>query len=325
MKELISVIVPIYKVEKYLDRCITSIVNQTYSKLEIILVDDGSPDNCPAICDTWAEKDDRITVIHRKNGGLSAARNSGIDKAKGAYIALVDSDDFIAADFIETLYRACKDTDSDMAQCRYEYVAGDTLTKEKETVEPTETFTGKEMIGGMSWKDGAYNVVAWNKLYKRELFQGIRYPEGRIHEDEATTHKLFYQAKKVAFVYRYLYGYYTGGSSITRDNFSLKRLDWEWAVASRLEFLREKGEEELLVPMYKIYMDGTIDLYYKTLELLKDRERAEELRRKMRKVNKELGKQGGTPVVTRIGYKIFLFSPFLYRKLVTIQNKGNVS
>lgn len=318
MKELISVVVPIYKVEKYLERCIRSIVSQTYVQLEIILVDDGSPDNCPAICDAWKEKDERIIVIHRENGGLSAARNSGIDRATGDYIALVDSDDFIAADFIETLYTACKNTGSEMAQCRYEYVAGDKLTKEQERVEPTETFTGKEMIAGMSWKDGAYNVVAWNKLYKSSLFQGIRYPEGRIHEDEATTHKLFYQAKKVAFVYRYLYGYYTGGSSITRDNFSLKRLDWEWAVASRLEFLREREEWELLVPMYKIYMDGTIDLYYKTVEILKDRQRAEELRRKMKKVNQELEKQGGTPMITRIGYRIFLFSPFLYRKLVTI-------
>lgn len=316
MEELVSVIVPVYKVEKYLERCILSIVNQTYKNLEIILVDDGSPDGCPGICDEWALKDSRIRVIHRENGGLSAARNSGIDAAQGDYIALVDSDDFIAEDFIDTLLTACKETGSDMAQCRYEYVAGDRLTKDKEKIEPMEVFTGKEMIAGMSWRDGAYNVVAWNKLYKSSLFSHIRYPEGRIHEDEATTHRLFYQAERVAFVYRYLYGYYTGGSSITRDSFSYKRLDWEWAVSSRLDFLREHQEWELIVPMYKIYMDGTIDLYYKTLELLKDKEKAEELRKKMKKVNQELVKQGGTPLVTRIGYRIFLVCPRVYKKMI---------
>lgn len=316
MEELVSVIVPVYKVEKYLDRCILSIVNQTYINLEIILVDDGSPDGCPGICDRWQEKDGRIQVIHRENGGLSAARNSGIAAAKGEYIALVDSDDFIAEDFIDTLLTACRETDSDMAQCRYEYVSGDRLTKDKAKVEPTEVFTGKEMIGGMSWRDGAYNVVAWNKLYRRSLFAEITYPEGRIHEDEATTHKLFYQAKKVAFVYRYLYGYFTGGSSITRDSFSYQRLDWEWAVSSRLDFLREHQEWDLMIPMYKLYMDGTIDLYYKTLELLKDKERAEELRGKMRHINKELRKKGGTPFVTKMGYEIFLACPRLYKKLI---------
>lgn len=317
MEELISVVVPIYMVEAYLERCIRSIVNQTYRNLEIILVDDGSKDKCPKICDIWAKKDSRIVVIHRENGGLSAARNSGIDIAKGEYIAFVDSDDFIAEDFIECLYGACKETGSEIAQCRYEYVSGDVVTKSKEVgVEPMETFSGREMIVGMSWKDGAYNVVAWNKLYRRNLFENVRYPEGRIHEDEATTHKLFYNAKQVAFVYRFLYGYYTGGESITRNQFSKKRLDWEWAVAGRLEFLKEHNEWEVLTPMYKIYMDGTIDLYYKTKELLKDKETAQELKKKMKRVYGELKKNGGTPLVTRIGYRIFLTCPLIYKKLI---------
>ena len=317
MQDLITIIVPIYMVESYLNRCIQSLVNQTYQKLEIILVDDGSKDNCPAICDEWAKKDSRIRVIHRENGGLSAARNSGIDVAKGEYLAFVDSDDFVSEEFIETLYQACKQTKSQIAQCRYEYVDGDKMTKDKEEVtEPMEVYSGKEMIYGMSWRDGAYNVVAWNKLYHKSVFEGVRYPEGRIHEDEATTHKLFYRAEKVAFVYRFLYGYYTGGTSITRDKFSKKRLDWEWAVRNRLLFLKERQETEILIPMYKIYMDGTIDLYYKTKNLLQDKEAADELKKRLKSTYKELKKCGGTPLKTRIGYWIFLINPILYKKLL---------
>lgn len=317
MQDLITLIVPIYMVEPYLNRCIKSLVTQTYQNLEIILVDDGSKDNCPAICDAWAKKDSRIRVIHRKNGGLSAARNSGIDAAKGEYLAFVDSDDFVSDEFIETLYQACKQTGSQIAQCRYEYVDGDKMTKDKEEVtEPMEVYSGKEMIKGMSWRDGAYNVVAWNKLYHKSLFESVRYPKGRIHEDEATTHKLFYQAERVAFVYRFLYGYYTGGTSITRDKFSKKRLDWEWAVRNRLIFLKNRQETEILIPMYKIYMDGTIDLYYKTKELLRDRKAAGELKKRLRSTYKELIKYGETPLKTRIGYRIFLVSPILYKKLL---------
>lgn len=317
MQDLITVIIPVYMVETYLDRCVNSIVNQTYENLEIILVDDGSKDNCPALCDRWEQKDKRIRVIHRENGGLSAARNSGIDAAKGEYLAFVDSDDFVSKEFIEVLYQACKHNGSQIAQCRYEYVDGDVMTKDKQEVtEPMEVFSGKEMIKGMSWRDGAYNVVAWNKLYHKSMFEGVRYPEGRIHEDEATTHKLFYKAEKVAFVYRFLYGYYTGGTSITRDKFSLKRLDWEWAVRNRLTFLKERKETEILIPMYKIYMDGTIDLYYKVWEILQDKEKANELKAQLKSTYKELKKYGGTPLKTRIGYGIFLINPMLYKKLL---------
>lgn len=317
MQDLITLIIPVYMVESYLDRCISSIVRQTYENLEIILVDDGSKDSCPAICDRWARKDKRIRVIHRENGGLSAARNSGIETAQGEYLAFVDSDDFVSEEFIEALYQACKCTGSQIAQCRYEYVDGDVMTKDREEVtEPTEVFSGKEMIKGMSWRDGAYNVVAWNKLYHKSVFEGVRYPEGRIHEDEATTHKLFYQAEQVAFVYRYLYGYYTGGTSITRDKFSLKRLDWEWAVRNRLTFLKERQETEILIPMYKIYMDGTIDLYYKIKELLQDEQTAKEIKERLKSTYKELKKYGGTPLKTKIGYRIFLISPMLYKRLL---------
>lgn len=320
MKPLVSVIVPIYMVEKYLDRCVTSLVNQTYKNLEIILVDDGSLDSCPKICDQWAGKDDRIQVIHKENGGLSDARNAGIEKAKGEYIALVDSDDFVSKDFIETLLTTALETGSDIVQCRYEYVSGDCMTKDKEEVENTEIFTGREMIAGFAWKDGAYNVVAWNKLYKRELFCQISYPKGRIHEDEATSYRLFYQADKVAFVYRYLYGYFTGGSSITRDSFSKKRLDWEWAVYERIRFLEEHKENKLVAIHYKLYMDGCIDLYFKTLELLQDKKAAAKLKDHMKKIYKKVIKEKSIPLRTKLGYTLFMNMPKVLKKIMPSQN-----
>lgn len=318
MKPLVSVIVPVYMVEKYLNRCVTSLVHQTYKNLEIILVDDGSLDSCPKICDKWVGKDKRIQVIHKENGGLSDARNAGIAKAKGEYISLVDSDDFVAEDFIETLLTTAIETQSDIVQCRYEYVAGDVMTKDKEEQEDTKIFTGREMIAGFAWKDGAYNVVAWNKLYKRELFQQITYPKGRIHEDEATSYRLFYQADKVAFVYRYLYGYFTGGSSITRDSFSKKRLDWEWAVYERIRFLEEHKEGKLAAIHYKLYMDGCIDLYFKTLELLQDRKAAGEIKNHMKTIYRKVIRQKSIPLRTKVGYTLFLNMPNVFKKMVPV-------
>ena len=195
--ELISVIVPIYNKELYLEECLESIINQTLKSIEIILVDDGSPDNCPQLCDAYAEKHDQIRVIHQENKGLSGARNTGIDHAKGEYIAFVDSDDLWSIHFLESLYRALKEHDADISQCRWEYMHGDELKEAYDPDAKCTCFTGREMLANLFIQTGAYYVVAWNKLYKKELFENIRYPEGRIHEDEATTHKLLYCASKV--------------------------------------------------------------------------------------------------------------------------------
>ena len=186
---LISVIVPVYRVEKYLERCVKSILSQTYKNLEVILVDDGSPDQCPAICDACAEKDARVKVIHQENKGLSGARNAGIDAASGEYLAFVDSDDYVSPHFIEELYQLLQDTGCAIGQCRFSYVKGDGLVEEGDSA--FCIYRGEslmEQLYGPEEKATCF-VVAWNKLYRAELFKetGIRYPEGRIHEDEATT------------------------------------------------------------------------------------------------------------------------------------------
>lgn len=318
MNDLISVIIPVYKVEEYLCRCVDSVLAQTYGNLEIILVDDGSPDGCPAMCDAYAGQDARIRVIHQENAGLSGARNAGIDAARGQWLAFVDSDDYLAPDFLECLYRACVDTGSELSVCRWIYVRGEAVLELGTGA--VETCTGREMLHRMYGPDGSRFVVAWNKLYRAELFKetGIRYPEGRIHEDEATTYRLFHEAKKLAFLDRVLYGYYTeNGGSIT-SVFSAKRLQWLTAHEERIAFFKKNGYEKLLPAAYRKLCDACITFYFRCTEQVKD---AEELKKELRKRLETYRANGAAwiaalPLKTRMGYELFSMSPGLYAKML---------
>ena len=314
MHDLISVIIPVYKVEKYLCRCVDSVLEQTYTNMEIILVDDGSPDNCPVMCDEYARQDSRVKVIHQENSGLSGARNAGIDMAQGQWLAFVDSDDYLAEDFLSRLYEACVSTGSDMSVCRWEYVRGETIP-EHGTGE-TRVYTGREMLANLYVPDGAYFVVAWNKLYRKELFEDIRYPLGRIHEDEATTYRIYDKVKKAAYVDRSLYGYFVTPVSITRG-FNPKRMDWVTAVAERLDFFEQKGYTELMVPGLQALADGSIDIWFGLRDQLPGSEKQqEEIRTLIREGLRRVKKYGKFPLRTEIGYRLFLTWPGLYRKLL---------
>ena len=317
---LISVIVPVYRVEKYLERCVKSILSQTYKNLEVILVDDGSPDQCPAICDACAEKDVRVKVIHQENKGLSGARNAGIDAASGEYLAFVDSDDYVNPHFIEELYQLLQDTGCAIGQCRFSYVKGDGLVEEGDSA--FCIYRGEslmEQLYGPEEKATCF-VVPWNKLYRAELFKetGIRYPEGRIHEDEATTYRLFHEAKKLAFLDRALYGYYTeNGGSIT-SVFSAKRLQWLTAHEERIAFFKKNGYEKLLPAAYRKLCDACITFYFRCTEQVKD---AEELKKELRKRLETYRANGAAwiaalPLKTRMGYELFSMSPGLYAKML---------
>ena len=164
----VTVIIPVYKVERYLDACVESVVRQSYADLEILLVDDGSPDRCPALCDAWAEKDPRIKVIHRENGGLSAARNSGIDAAKGRYYSFIDSDDVVLPRFLQTLYDACEEHDAYMSLCSVEDVQEDGKSCDPAYfTRPTQegVFCGKDLLNEFYTPYGTVYTVAWNKMY----------------------------------------------------------------------------------------------------------------------------------------------------------------
>lgn len=219
---LISVIVPVYKVEPYLSRCVDSILAQTYRNLEILLVDDGSPDNCGAICDDYAAKDARIKVIHKKNGGLSSARNAALDVARGEYFGFVDSDDWIEPEMYETLLAGIQTYDADMAYGGRYDVDGNTGGKTIGLCPgKDECISGMEMLGRVFLWDNC-DSAAWDKLYHRSLFADIRYPEGLINEDIAIFYRLMEKTSRVAMCAKPLYNYLHRPNSITTAKISEK-------------------------------------------------------------------------------------------------------
>lgn len=235
----ISVIVPVYKVEPYLDKCVSSIVNQTYTNLEIILVDDGSPDNCPAMCDAWAEKDSRIRVIHKTNGGLSDARNAGMTVATGELMAFVDSDDWIASDMYEHLYQRLTEDDSDIAACGVQMVwenktPSRTLTREGSCVLNQEE--AMQAIIEESW----LKQPVWYKLYKTALVRDILFPKGKYHEDVFWSYQAVGRAQRVSVSDHIGYYYLQRGGSIMGEGYSLKRLDAVEAKVQRCAYIQER-------------------------------------------------------------------------------------
>lgn len=220
--ELISVIVPVYKVEEYLDHCIKSIVEQTYHNLEIILVDDGSPDECPLKCDEWAKQDKRIRVIHKKNGGLSDARNIGLQMASGSYISFIDSDDWISPDFYENLYHSIIKNNAQIAASGITWAFKDYLQNEN-LIYNKQVFSSEEALSTLIQGRGFY-AVAWNKLYKSNLFEGIEFPVGKLHEDEFVTYRLVGKATKLVLCQKVIYYYRQREGSIMQE-WSIKHLD----------------------------------------------------------------------------------------------------
>ncbi|BCG58629.1 glycosyltransferase family 2 protein [Paenibacillus sp. URB8-2] len=222
MKPEISIIVPVYNVENYIHKCVDSILAQSFENFELILVDDGSPDNCPAICDQYAAKDPRVRVIHKPNGGLSDARNWGLNIAEGKYVGFVDSDDWIADDMYELLYHSLIENEADIAVCcHYEVVDGELFQINNYDGYP-RVLSNVEGLSELLM-DVRIKNLAWDKLYKRELFRNVNYPVGVYYEDTPTTYKLFLQASKVSLVNIPKYYYFKRKESITGSK-NLKKL-----------------------------------------------------------------------------------------------------
>ena len=208
--DLISVIVPVYNVEKYLDRCVESIVNQTYKKLEIILIDDGSPDNCPKMCDDWAKKDSRIKVIHKENGGVSSARNCGLDEAKGEYISFVDSDDVIHSQFYEIMAKNIGD--ADIAYCEYK-TFNDEISFDEVDSNNFEIETNK---GNNVFLNPIFLFVIWNKIIKKDMLNNLRFDtELKNGEDSLFGFELLSNCNKVVYIKTPLYGYFIRSTGAT--------------------------------------------------------------------------------------------------------------
>lgn len=319
-QDLISVIIPIYKVEKYLDECLYSIVNQTYENLEILLVDDGSPDNCGKICDEYAQKDNRIKVIHKENGGLSSARNAGLDIAKGEYISFVDSDDVIDEKFIETLYKMCINNSVDIAICDYMRFT-DTIEKDK-SENTINVYSSKKVQNDMYENIISEKVVVtWNKLYKKYLFEEIRFPVGKIHEDEFTTYKLLYASKSdIAVTNSKFYYYRCNPNGIMGRKYNKNRLDILEALEERTRFYKGKNEEDLYKKSlinYSEFLRSTYLMAYLYIE----KDKKEILKRIIQKNNiilSEILKCKSISFKVKLKIIIFKINPNLY----VIKNKS---
>ena len=236
----ISVVVPVYNVKDYLHRCIDNILIQLFTDFELIVVDDGSPDCSGCICDEYIEFDSRITVIHKKNGGLSSARNIALDLSfknrNSEWITFIDSDDWVHSKYLETLYNAIVDTNCQISICRYQEVSDNDSCIENNDINVqivnTEDFFCEHNVNA---------VIACGKLYKLDLFSNIRFPFGKLHEDDFTTYKLLFEHSQLSFISVPLYYYYQNNSSITRSMWTPRRLDSLEAMQNQIDYFRDHG------------------------------------------------------------------------------------
>jgi len=310
MNELISVIVPVYKVEDYLSRCVDSILSQTYTNIEIILVDDGSPDRCGEICDRYAQHDPRVRVIHKENGGLSDARNAGIEIAKGQYISFIDSDDWVHPEFLETLYQLILSTDSDIAASDFLRTSTENLPVflEEGTVYQYSNLEALKQYAGVFF---VQMVVAWGKIYKRHLFEGVRFPVGRVHEDEFTTHKVIYKAKRIVLTTRKLIYYWQRQDSIMGSRSSLKnQLDTIEALLERSAFFESIGLDDLSNLTYK----KVFFMLRKVFRNMGKEEIDKDLKQQFWQLKSKLRK-GSHDLKFKVFYETYFFSPLVFNFL----------
>lgn len=279
--ELISIIVPIYNVEKYLNRCVESIIRQSYTNLEIILIDDGSTDNCYEICIQYKKKDKRIKVIHQQNEGLSSARNTGVANAKGDYISFVDSDDWIHPDFIRNLYYTMKKNNSQIVECLAIPISTyfiDDNNIEFDCLENQE-FNGEECFNEFI-KGKFFKQTVWNKLYKKEVLEDLLFEVGKIHEDEYWTYQVFDKAKKVSYVNYIGYYYFQRNDSIMGRKFSIKNMDGFEARCERLAFVKKNHQNLIQIELlnfsltciyyYNLIFNSDLNIKSNLLEYVKD-------------------------------------------------------
>ena len=241
-RPLISIIVPVYNVERYLSQCIDSILAQTYENLEIILVDDGSTDNSGKICEDYADRNFRIKTVHKTNEGLANARNNGIEKAAGEYVSFVDSDDYIAKDYIEYLYDMVNANSAQIAVCGYQKVyetESNSISDETNTKKSVRVYNSFNALSALLYQRGVISS-AWGRLFKRELFSTIRFPKGRRHEDVAVMYKLFDQAGTIAVGNQKKYYYRQRPDSIVHSAFDSRRMDYIIFTQECIEYMQDR-------------------------------------------------------------------------------------
>lgn len=319
MNPKISIIVPIYKVQKYLHKCINSILSQSFKDFELILVNDGSPDNCGEICEYYAKEDSRVKVIHKENGGLSSARNLGIDHAQSDYIAFVDSDDYIHNEMYKILYSVAIKHSSTLVICDYvEVIEG---SGSNPITLPTnidvENYTNSEALSQLCSINGIKYVIACNKLFKKELFRNLRFKVGKIHEDEFIAHEILFKCKKVTYCPVKLYFYLQRSDSITNSPVNIDKLDAIEASRERMEFFKKIKQTGLQKKTEYNYI-SLIFLYY-----FKIKKNVPNSDKKLMKIKKDFQSNLGVFLENpyflkkeKICWFLFAMNPVLYELLI---------
>lgn len=250
---MITIVVPVYKVEKYLNRCVDSILNQTYTDFELLLIDDGSPDNCGKLCDEYAKKDHRVFVIHQKNGGLSSARNTGIDwfyeKNKSEYITFVDSDDWLHPEYLSVLMAGITENHVKISVCNYNREIDEVPHKNYDNI-IFKLSSPEDFLVNHFWQ---YNY-AWNKLYHKSVFEDIRYPIGKIFEDTFTTYKVLHKCEKIAYTELQLYYYFHNEQGISHAPWKPSELVVFDAMQEQLQFYKGKGLQKAFEKEFELFV-----------------------------------------------------------------------
>ena len=321
MEDLITVVVPVYNVEEYLDKCIESIINQTYKNLEIILVDDGSPDKSGAICDEYAKQDSRIKVIHKENGGLSDARNVGIKRAAGKYITFVDSDDYISLDYVEYLYNLIRKYNVNLSICNIKTVWKNTKIEEMQEKE-NKLLSSKEALENFLFQKGI-EISAYGKLYLKELWENHEFPFGKAYEDTAVIYKVIEEAKEVAYGNKECYYYIARVGSISKQpGFNKNEIDYIENTNEMLKYIEETYPDlSLAVDRFDLYSK------FRILRMLiftkpRNKEMEKEIILKIKQKQNKVFKCIDTPkrdkiaiILLNLGLPIFKLSWSMYRKL----------
>lgn len=310
---LVSIIVPCYKVEQYLPNCIESILHQTYNNWELILVDDGSPDNCGQICDDYAKKNGRIKVVHKQNGGLSSARNAGMQVMTGDYVTFVDSDDFLHKEALHILVEYALKYEAQIVQCNF--------IRGTETTFPD--WKGKEKVSEYDnhtvFTQFAAKIIVCGKLYKRELLEGITMPEGIINEDDWTTWKIYYKAKKIVVTNRPLYYYTVNSNSIMGKAKKKPDTTYYGAYDERIAFFKDQGEKDL-ADVSRLQFCKSLLLSYSNKKLTE--EQRDEINRRFRENWKVLKTSPVVPALLKILFFGFTICPQLASKAANSQTGG---
>ena len=318
--DLVSILVPIYNVENYLDRCIASAMRQSYSNLEIILVNDGSTDRSAQICSEWAQKDSRIRVIHQKNNGVSAARNAALQNATGEWILQLDSDDYLAPYAVALMMDTAAQTQADMVICNFEKGKEEAYSFERKGKCTFRMLNPEDAISAIYTGDheALRFAVPWCKMSKKHLYDGISYPYGKIFEDIYTTHKLLYRCQRIAVLDEPLFYYFQRPDSIMNASFSMKKLDYLQALVERVEFFGTHDLVELEQIAYDELLHSLIWEYSRTRDVLRNREGMEYVIALFRQVYKKGYASRRYPDETAAFFAIFNRNPewiILYWKI----------